>query len=252
MTRTELAVAAIALTATVAALDAIIECCMSAQAQTQTASPEPTFWDHNGSVMYLVANGPSREFYYQKPRAGMMEVGARPGSLLFRGGIDNEQYSGTAYIFNPHCGQIPFQVKGPILDNDERIMLTGQAPRFGRNCRTYESYTSNLEFRRLKPNEVAKSEEQYTAAPAPTVEESKPEVPSTDGGELPSATTARPSARADGTSQSASVYVAGKGKYCKKTSVSGYLDCFYASLDACEKHNKSANVRCIANPNSGT
>jgi hypothetical protein len=38
-------------------------------------------------------------------------------------------------------------------------------------------------------------------------------------------------ARADGNS----VYVAGKGKYCKETAVSGYLDCFYASLDACEK-----------------
>ena len=59
-------------------------------------------------------------------------------------------------------------------------------------------------------------------------------------------------ARADSTSQSASVYVAGKGKYCKETTVSGYLDCFYASLDACQKHNKSANTRCVPNPNSGT
>ena len=55
-------------------------------------------------------------------------------------------------------------------------------------------------------------------------------------------------AHADGNS----VYVAGKGKYCKETAVSGYLDCFYASLDACEKHNKSTNLRCVANPNSGT
>jgi hypothetical protein len=53
----------------------------STQAQTQTASAEPTIWDHNGSVMYLVANGQSREFHYQKPRAGMLEVGARSGSL---------------------------------------------------------------------------------------------------------------------------------------------------------------------------
>jgi len=59
-------------------------------------------------------------------------------------------------------------------------------------------------------------------------------------------------ARADDTSQSTSVYVAGKGKYCKETSLSGYFDCFYASLDACQKHNKSTNIRCIANPNSGT
>ena len=121
MIRAELAVAAVALISTGAVA--------SAQAQTQTASAEPTIWDHNGSVVYLVANGQSREFHYQKPRAGMLEVGARPGSLLFRGEIDNGQYSGTAYIFSPHCGQIPFQVKGPVLDNDERITLSGRAPR---------------------------------------------------------------------------------------------------------------------------
>jgi hypothetical protein len=243
------AVAAIALgAAVVVALDAIKAGCTSAHAQTQTASSDATIWDHNGSVMYLVTKGSSREFYYQKPRAGMLEVGAHPGSLLFRGEIDNEQYSGTAYIFTPHCGQIPFKIKGTILDNDERIMLTGQAPRVGRNCRAHESYMSNLEFRRLKPNEVKQSQEQLTAAPTPAVEESKPK--STDGGELSSAST-QPSARTDGTSQSASVYVAGRGKYCKENAVRSYLDCFYASLDACENHNKSANVSCVANPNSG-
>jgi hypothetical protein len=254
MIRVQLTAAAIALVAVVAvALDAIkAGFSTSAQAQTQAASAEPTLWDHNGSVMYLVANGPSREFYYQKPRTGMLEVGVRPGSLLFRGEIENGQYSGTAYIFNLHCGQIPFQVKGPILDNDERIVLTGQAPRVGRNCRTNESSTSNLEFRRVKPNEGAQSQEQFTATTAPRVEEPKPEVPSTAGGALPSAPTVQPSARASSTSQSASVKVAGKGKYCKETAVSGYLDCFYASIDACQKHIKSANARCVPNPNSGT
>jgi hypothetical protein len=198
MTRAELGIAAIALVATFAtALDAIIECSTSAQAETQTASPERTFWDHNGSVMYLVANGSAREIYYQKPRAGMWEAGARSGSLLFRGEIDNGGYSGTAYIFNPHCGQIPFQVKGPALDNDERITLTGQAPRVGRDCRAYESYTSNLEFRRLKPDEVAQYQEQSTGAPAPpsapSAEEAKPDAPSTDAGEVPSASIPQPS-----------------------------------------------------------
>jgi hypothetical protein len=55
-------------------------------------------------------------------------------------------------------------------------------------------------------------------------------------------------AHADGTS----VYIAGKGKYCKESAVKGYLDCFYASLDACQKRNKSADLKCVANPNSGT
>jgi hypothetical protein len=108
--------------------------------------------------MYLVANGSSREVYYQKPRPGMLDAGARPGSLLFRGEVNNGQYSGTAYIFNLHCGPIPFEVKGPILDDDKRIVLTGEAPRVDRNCRTYGSYMSNLEFRRLKSRHLSKSQ----------------------------------------------------------------------------------------------
>ena len=55
-------------------------------------------------------------------------------------------------------------------------------------------------------------------------------------------------AHADGTS----VYVAGKGKYCKETAVRGNLDCFYASLEACQKRNKSVDLKCVVNPNSGT
>ena len=151
----------------------------SPHAQSQTASPEPTIWDHNGSVMYLVANGSSREFYYQKPRPGMLEAGARPDTLLLRGQINNGQFSGTAYLFNARCGQVPFQVKGPILDNDARLVLTGQAPHVGRNCRTHGYFTSNLEFRLLKPSDVAQS-------PQPSVttqklrDESKPQVPSSD------------------------------------------------------------------------
>ena len=186
------AVAAIALAAVAVALqDAIKECCTSAQAQTQTASSEPTVWDHNGSVMYLVANGSSREIYYQKPRSGMLEAGARPGSLLFRGEVNNGQYLGTAYIFNPHCGPIPYEVKGPIFD-DERIVLTGQAPRVGQNCHTYGSYTSNLEFRRSNSNELAQSQEPLPAAQVPGVGEPKAEPPSQNGLEVPSAPTAQP------------------------------------------------------------
>ena len=116
-----LGITAVALAATAAVA--------SAQAQTQTETPGRTVWDHNGSVMYLVANGSSREFYYQKPRPGMLDAGARPGSLLFRGQLNSGQYSGTAYFFNPLCGAIPFEVKGPILEDEERIVLTGQAPR---------------------------------------------------------------------------------------------------------------------------
>lgn len=179
MNRAVFAAAAIALGAifTVTLRDGIKECCTSAHAQAQTASHESTIWDHNGSVMYLVEDGSSREFRYQKPRPGMLDAGARPGSVLFRGQVDNGQYAGTAYIFNPHCGPLPFQVKGPVLDNDERIMLTGQAPQVGRNCRAYGSFTSNLEFRRLKPTEAPQPPEPpVEATQAPSTEQSDSEA----------------------------------------------------------------------------
>ena len=137
MTHARFAVAAIVASVAIAVglPELVKQWCTSAHAQTQTAPPESTICDHDGSVMYLVVNGSSREIYYQKPRPGMLDAGARPGSVLFRGEVNNGQYLGTAYIFNPHCGPIPFEVKGPILD-DQRIALTGQAPRVGRNCQT--------------------------------------------------------------------------------------------------------------------
>jgi hypothetical protein len=191
MTRAVAAISAIV----AVALQLVIVCCTGTQAQTQTAPPESTIWDHNGSVMYLVANGSSREIFYQKPRPGMLEAGARPGSLLFRGEINNGQYLGTAYIFNLYCGPIPFEVKGPILDDDERIVLTGQAPRVGQNCHAYESYTSNLEFRRLKPTAAVQSKEPLAAAQPPAAGVSKTEVPPRAADELPSTSKAQPSVK---------------------------------------------------------
>jgi hypothetical protein len=156
----------------------------SAFAQPQNApSPPPTLWDHNGSVMYLVENGSSREFYYQKPRPGMLEAGAHPDSLLFRGQITEGHLSGTAFLFNANCGQFPFAVKGSILDNGEKVVLIGQAPRIGRNCQASDEYTSTLEFKLLKATEVAQPEQTPEKAETPNIENSKPEPPSTDAGE---------------------------------------------------------------------
>jgi hypothetical protein len=89
-----------------------------------------------------------------KPRPGMVEAGAHPDDLLFKGQINDGQISGMAYIFNAQCGRVPFHVKGPLLDNGGRIVLTGQAPHVARNCQGYGEYTSTLEFRLLKISEV--------------------------------------------------------------------------------------------------
>ena len=49
-----------------------------------------------------------------------------------------------------------------------------------------------------------------------------------------------------------SARVSGAGKFCKPRSANGRLDCRYASMTACEKHNKSSSLHCVANPNLGT
>jgi hypothetical protein len=95
-----------------------------------------------------VANGSLREFYYDQPRVGMMEAGARPGSLLFRGRSLEGRYIGTAYTFDSRCG--PYEVSGPILHNYERVVLSGQAPRVGSDCRTRGVINDKLEFTLLK------------------------------------------------------------------------------------------------------
>jgi hypothetical protein len=142
-----------------------------AYAEVPDPSSERTTWDHNGSVMYLIANGSSRELFYEKPRPGMVEAGAKTGSLLFRGEVSNGQYIGTTYMFNLQCGQVPFQVKGGILDDGKRIVLTGLAPRIGRNCRAIASYSTTLEFRLLNPIADSPASEPQKA------EEPKAEVP---------------------------------------------------------------------------
>ena len=131
----------------------------------------------------------------------------RAGSkqALFSGQINNGQFAGTAYVFNAQCGQVPFEVKGPILENGGRVALTGQAPRVGRNCQASGYYTSTLEFRLLKSTEVAQPPQPSKTAQAPDVEEPKPEVPLSDVGEpkLPGAPSGHPPATAQTPSVSA-------------------------------------------------
>jgi hypothetical protein len=130
---------------------------LSTNAFAQSNGSAASLWDHNGSVVYLVAQGSLREFYYKEPRPGMVEAGVRPGSLLFRGKIANGEYVGTAIIFDPRCGQFSYPVRGPILDNDDRIVVAGEAPRVSVKCRVQGSFMEVLEFRLRNANKTGRS-----------------------------------------------------------------------------------------------
>jgi hypothetical protein len=148
-----------------------------AQPKGTPAPPEPSLWDHNGSVVSLIAQGSAREFHYKEPRPGILETRARPGSLLFRGKVMNGQYTGAAFMFDRRCGQVSYAVSGPILDNDQRVVLTGEAPLFRAKCRVQGYFTEVLEFRLKNANWSARATASGSERPLETDERAAAPVP---------------------------------------------------------------------------
>jgi hypothetical protein len=104
----------------------------TAQAQDRGGA---TYWNHNGSVMRLSADGPNRRVYYDSPRQGMLNEGVRSGTLLFEGTRNGDTYYGTAFIFNRNCGRVAYQVSGTVAPDDRSVTLYGEAPQMNSSCR---------------------------------------------------------------------------------------------------------------------
>ena len=102
-------------------------------------------WNHNGSTMRLFADGAVRKFLYESPREGLAGVGVSKGTLLFSGIKSGNAYSGTAYVFS-RCGAKPYQVSGPVSDDQRQVTLYGQAPIPDSNCRISSHRSDSLMF----------------------------------------------------------------------------------------------------------
>lgn len=112
-------------------------------------------WIHNGSMIDLVSVGRSRMYFYQTPRPEVASAGVAPGTLLFKGVSQNQQYVGTAYRFSSNCGRIVYQVSGPILDDSERVVLTGRAPRVGSDRGMNGYFEDTLDFELATRTQIA-------------------------------------------------------------------------------------------------
>ncbi len=62
--------------------------------------------------------------------------------------------------------------------------------------------------------------------------------------------TVQSGAQAPSTAANRHARVTGTGKFSRPSAANGRLSCHYASMNACEKHNKSSNLKCVANPRS--
>jgi hypothetical protein len=100
-----------------------------------------SLWVHNGSVVYLVANGAHRRFYseqpkayYDPPKTGVIAVGIRKSTLLFDGTQDGNQNSGKAYTISERCGIIAYAVSGSVSEDQRKLTMNGNAPRLDSQC----------------------------------------------------------------------------------------------------------------------
>jgi uncharacterized caspase-like protein len=117
---------------------------------TEPARTGRTLWNHNGSVMALVAAGSERRFYYQVPRQGIADQGVKPNTMLFRGVLSGSNYEGIAYLFSAKCGSREYRVRGPIEADGRRVVLRGQATRIDPNCSVVGTIPDELVFEYLR------------------------------------------------------------------------------------------------------
>lgn len=88
-----------------------------------------SYWNHNGSIVRLEAQGNARTFSYVKPAAKVAKLGIVDGTVLFEGYTNQGNYYGTAHAFPLACGDgsgLTYPVSGEVLNNSTKIVLTGK------------------------------------------------------------------------------------------------------------------------------
>jgi regulator of sirC expression with transglutaminase-like and TPR domain len=110
------------------------------------AQTQASLWEFNGSSVSLAASGGGRKFYYEKPRQELVDVGVGPGTLLFEGRRNGNQYAGRAYVFSKYCGALGYDVTGQVGADDRSVTLYGSSPRVDPTCRVVEYRDSVLVF----------------------------------------------------------------------------------------------------------
>lgn len=105
-----------------------------------------SFWNHNGSAMMMIREGSRVRLVYEEPREGMVRAGATKGSEVFSGTLSGTTIRGDAVIFNSRCGQFRYPVSGWVDQDGWEFVMTGRAPRIGRDCRPASWIDDTLRF----------------------------------------------------------------------------------------------------------
>ncbi len=106
-----------------------------------------SLWEHNGSIVYLEAEGQLRRFYYDRPRSALP---VEPGTPLFHGQTRGNRYVGTAYVFSESCGPIGYPVTGIVTADKLKITMRGKAPVRDTDCNIIRFRADELVFTYLR------------------------------------------------------------------------------------------------------
>ena len=120
---------------------------------------ERTYWELYDndpeaiSTMYLLTEGNTVKFYYERPSKYIQALVKRD-TLKFEGTKNGQWYQGKAYVFTKYCGRksIGYDMSGNENDDHTLITLRGPAPVFEKEtCRvhhfSWDSKNSTLEFK---------------------------------------------------------------------------------------------------------
>jgi hypothetical protein len=105
-------------------------------------------YSHNGSEMIIETRGDSIHIRYEKPRAGLASVGAKPGTLLFMGRRTGDNVEGTAFVFKANCPPAAYSVRGKF-NARFNLTLEGSAPHWDPNSCAIVTYTKATAQSRL-------------------------------------------------------------------------------------------------------
>jgi Caspase domain len=118
-------------------------------------APSDNAWLHNGSAMFMVADGNKRRLHYVAPRKSIKDQGVTPNCMLVDGEVRDGRFVGKAHIYRERCGQYAYDVVGDYNETLERFELKGPSPIVLENCRVarFEAASANatLVFQRPAP-----------------------------------------------------------------------------------------------------
>lgn len=95
------------------------------------AACDSAAYDHNGSRMEVHVCDGRMVIEYDRPRSGIAQQGVRPGTVLFRGQVQQmyrgAKIGGRAHVFKRGCPPASYDVNG-WMDDSGVITMEGRAP----------------------------------------------------------------------------------------------------------------------------